>query len=502
MHGRTGLSSCWRAVSREEYLAACAAGYDARGYERTKHMNLEQLEELILQGQIELGQKLLQSRLEEDPRGKPEEACSCPRCGRNLRIQKESQARNLRTLLGAVLYRRTYGVCDACGYSGAPLDEALGIPRRGPSVGALRKICHAAVVGRSFEDAREMLRSLAGILFGRQRVRTLAEREGRRIVKERAAQVESVKACDGDIACAANPELLVIAADGGRVQMRKPNPASADEYPSPPPVVDEHPEEDKKKGRWKENRVGVVYDAQRQEQPDTKEEPEATPGKYKGAKAKVKTFVATMENWETFGWMLWVEALKRGYAQAKAVVFLADGAKHIRDLKELHFKGAQFILDWMHAAGHLSDCAKAAFGEGTQAANSKYKKWKEMLWGGDVETIIVELQNLSQKAGSPEKGDPEGSPRKVLYQNAYSYFPNNKDVMDYPLYRSKGWPIGSGVVESTVKQFAKRLKGSEKFWNLSNTGAEEMLGLCALYHSEDGRWDRYWSLRATGGLDR
>ena len=66
--------------------------------------------------------------------------------------------------------------------------------------------------------------------------------------------------------------------------------------------------------------------------------------------------------------------------------------------------------------------------------------------------------------------------------------------MDYPSFRAKGWPIGSGVAEGAVKQFALRIKGSEKFWNVS--GAEEMLALCALYHSEDGRWQRYWQDRA------
>ncbi|MBI4801674.1 MAG: hypothetical protein HY796_04025 [Elusimicrobia bacterium] len=77
--------------------------------------------------------------------------------------------------------------------------------------------------------------------------------------------------------------------------------------------------------------------------------------------------------------------------------------------------------------------------------------------------------------------------------------------MDYPRFQALGWPIGSGVVEGAVKQFAKRLKGTEKFWNVydwenpeaaNSAGVEEMLTLCALYFSEDGRWDRYWQQRA------
>ena len=99
----------------------------------------------------------------------------------------------------------------------------------------------------------------------------------------------------------------------------------------------------------------------------------------------------------------------------------------------------------------------------------------------------------------------------MLHRNAYSYFPNNKDAMAYPDYRTKGWPIGSGVVEAAVKQFGIRMKSSEKFWNLgwaepdcdpgtsefdtSQTGDEEMLALRSLYLSEDGRWQRYWEER-------
>ncbi|MBI4803598.1 MAG: hypothetical protein HY796_13850 [Elusimicrobia bacterium] len=45
------------------------------------------------------------------------------------------------------------------------------------------------------------------------------------------------------------------------------------------------------------------------------------------------------------------------------------------------------------------------------------------------------------------------------------------------------------------------VKGTEMHWNVSHTGAEEMLALCALFNSEDGRWDRYWERRAQGGTE-
>ncbi len=57
--------------------------------------------------------------------------------------------------------------------------------------------------------------------------------------------------------------------------------------------------------------------------------------------------------------------------------------------------------------------------------------------------------------------------------------------MDYPRYRRQGMPIMSGLVESLIKQFNRRVKGTEKFWNEAE--AETILQLRAAQLSEDGR---------------
>jgi hypothetical protein len=63
--------------------------------------------------------------------------------------------------------------------------------------------------------------------------------------------------------------------------------------------------------------------------------------------------------------------------------------------------------------------------------------------------------------------------------------------MRYPEYRAKGWPIGSGVTEAAVKQFNKRVKGTEQFWRESLV--EPILMLRAAWISQDDRWNRYWA---------
>lgn len=461
-------------MNEGEFLVLSKGKYGGSRYPMTKNMNMVELVALIEESGKELARAMLESRLQEDPRNNPEQA-TCRQCQGKLRIQETAQRRVISTAIGEIEYKRAYGVCDRCGHTAAPLDEALGIPPSGPSVEARQKICHAAVVGRSFDDGQEILRVQARIDLSAKHVRTIAEKEGRDLVEQREQETAAYRGGQAVADIAQAPGLMVITADGGRVQTRN---IEANE-------------------RWKEDKIGIIYDAVARPQANAK------PGEYDGAKAQTKTYVATMETWESMGWMLRLEAERRGLGKAKAKVFVADGAQNIRELKNLQFPEATFILDWAHAAQHLAECAKAAFGEGDQETAKWYEKHKQLLWNGKADEIIRDLRRLSERAGPPRDSDTENSPRRILYQNAFSYFPNNKEAIDYPGFRARGWPIGSGVAEGSIKQFGLRMKGSEKFWNglddvrtAERTGAEEMLALCALYHCEDGRWQRHWRRRA------
>ena len=77
-------------------------------------------------------------------------------------------------------------------------------------------------------------------------------------------------------------------------------------------------------------------------------------------------------------------------------------------------------------------------------------------------------------------------------QGEINYFTANQQRMDYPLYRSCGLPIGSGVVEGACKNVvAKRMKQSGMSWSLD--GAKEMLQLRASVMSRRF-WDDYKNL--------
>jgi hypothetical protein len=137
-------------------------------------------------------------------------------------------------------------------------------------------------------------------------------------------------------------------------------------------------------------------------------------------------------------------------------------------------------------------CAKAVYGAGTTQAAQWAERLEALLWDGKVKQVIAELSAQVQKLGTPTESDAAGSPRRELANNI-AYFTTHEDHMNYPKYRRRGWPIGSGETEAAVKQFNKRIKGTEQFW--STDGVEAILGLRGLWLSQDDRWSDYWANR-------
>ena len=117
------------------------------------------------------------------------------------------------------------------------------------------------------------------------------------------------------------------------------------------------------------------------------------------------------------------------------------------------------IVDWFHACEYLTPVAKAAFSD-----NQCREKWveqvKDDLWHGDLSAVIDACQ---QQVQPQLKRDDDPA------QIAVRYFCNNRHRMDYPTYRAHGYQIGSGTIESGVKQIAsQRMKVSGARWNLDS----------------------------------
>ena len=121
----------------------------------------------------------------------------------------------------------------------------------------------------------------------------------------------------------------------------------------------------------------------------------------------------------------------------------------------------------------------------------RYKKWMTAAWSGQREQLVLALQNALARIGpAPPQPPRETSPREVL-RRTLNYVLNNFEKMDYPRCRKLGLPISSAPVESLIKQFNRRVKGTEKFWCPSR--GEALLAVRALLLSEDGRWQGFWA---------
>jgi len=325
----------------------------------------------------------------------------------------------------------------------------------------VRKACEANRAG-SFENAAVLLQGLAGVRITAKQVQLFTERIGGVLGRQRDAATASYMALESRPQPPAPPiELLVITPDGGRVQTLHDNPAE----------------------RWKEDKIGVVYDAAPR--------PEVPGIDYEGPPPITRSVVATMAPWETLGDHLSALADRRGYAHARDKVFVSDGATHIRTLRERGFPDAAFILDWSHATGHLHQDAVAGFGPGPKA-EAWYDRQKERLWTGHLDSFFNVFGKLVTRCGPPPQKAAPNDPRRILATDL-EYFRTNRAGLDYPYFRRRGWPTGSSIIESTVKQVGKRVKGTEKLWSIP--GAEHTLQVVTHLIANDGAWDRFWDAR-------
>ena len=297
-------------------------------------------------------------------------------------------------------------------------------------------------------------------LDGRQ-IQRWSEAIGHVVRSERDAAVRAYEQGDRPASPLNSPELLVIGMDGGRVQTRE--------------------KQGENGSRQREDKVCSITsylpgDGTAEHRPEP----------------LVTTYVATMDKTEGFGKLVHVEAERRGLRRAGTVLVMGDGGNWIDPLSERERLHDHRIVDYYHAAEHLYEAARAALGTDAPESLVLAEQLKDHLWDGRVDHVIAILKTHADRLGPPHETDGPDHPRRVVANNV-GYFQTHRHHMDYPTYRRKGWPIGSGVTESAVKLFNKRVKGTEQFWSLP--GVESILSLRALWLSQDDRWARYWNTR-------
>ena len=224
---------------------------------------------------------------------------------------------------------------------------------------------------------------------------------------------------------------------------------------------------------WKELKVGSVFEL------EVRPEPEPATGEVEDRAHAVRTsYVAHLGGPEKFGDLLWLEAQRRGWQQARDHQALGDGAKWIWNVVGEHFGDSRQVVDWYHAKEHLYRAGHVAFGEGSPEA---------IRWAKGMETPLYQGQAWQVAATVRELADQFPGRAKELCSEA-GYFEANKHRMQYLELREEGFLIGSGVVESGCKQFRARFTGAGMRW--SRPGAERLIPVRAASLSD--RFDEVW----------
>jgi len=178
---------------------------------------------------------------------------------------------------------------------------------------------------------------------------------------------------------------------------------------------------------------------------------------------------AVLGDVEEFRPALWALAVAHDLPTARQSSVTADGAAWIWNLSADLFPDSAQIVDWYHAVDQLALAAEALF----PADSNRVQRWfiqrQDDLFLGNLQAIIEPL-------------DAAG-----LSDHSH-YFHTHQRRMQYLEFRQNGWPIGSGTVESNVKQFKSRLTGTGMRWNRHCAQCMLLIRGAVLDYSFDDRW--------------
>jgi hypothetical protein len=397
-----------------------------------------------------------------------------------------------------------------------PLDCTLELRRSRRSPEVLKRVVALGGNAHSYKEASHTLQRQTEIKLTIKETQTLTEQVGAEWAAVRDEQVEQFKQGTLQRLHAQAPEAAAVMIDGAYIQMRAAeesqgvhgqgwkefkcaslatlsSPVSAIDPMPEPPSKFLNPERVKRLVTEVAERHGALHAAPKP-QAATKPKPKRKKPRTCLTRRVVRlvtTFVASLRTAEEFGSMAATETFLRSLDLAQRKGFICDGLPYNWTIYETHFRPLGFIpiLDFLHLLTHLYTAAQALEASPWRAW-PRYEQWLRWAWGGERAALLKALQRASGKAGLPPPNAKEHDRRAVLARTA-TYVANNYDRIDYPRYRKLGLPYSSAPVESAVKQFCRRVKGSEKFWIAP--GAEGALQVRAAYLSQDNRVERLWA---------
>ena len=173
------------------------------------------------------------------------------------------------------------------------------------------------------------------------------------------------------------------------------------------------------------------------------------------------------------------QAQALGLGRAQNILALADGAPWCWNLIQQRWPQAQPLLDFYHASQHLWEVSRALHVGREEKARAWVEPRLHQMRHGKEKLLLKNLNAMKR---------PGGEAGEVVRRNQ-QYFATHATRMNYGPVARRGWPIGSGAVESACRARQTRFKRPGQFWT-----AAGLRHLCALEEARtNGHWNQLWN---------
>ena len=357
----------------------------------------------------------------------------------------------LRTLAGGIELRVPYGRDSRDGHWGSPIRERWGLrAHQQLSLALEERLAFTVTATGSYEEAATLAQKW-GVPISRASVHALTQRLGERAEARTQSRLETTPAEREPQR--APTSLAVLMLDGWMVRQRGPGWGKK--------------KTKENRVEWHEWKTGLFY---RHEQA----------ARTQGGRGLLsgKTVVGWQGDPVEFARRLHWEALHQGLARAKDTLLIGDGAPWIWNVSSDRWAGATEVLDFYHASQHLWNLGKALHGEEEAPTARWVDSARHRLRHRRHKQVLTEIAALKA---------PETESAKEVAQEQ-NYFATHAHRMNYHTLHQRGWPIGSGAVESACRQRQCRFKRSGQFW--TPKGMRHLAALTEARHNH--HWEELW----------
>jgi hypothetical protein len=349
--------------------------------------------------------------------------------------------------------------------SQTPVDRILDEAERAISEGVREMACRLNRASTSFQQTAENLARTAHLTVGKETLRQLIEQEGQAVLKrqQRGELTPDWEAAD----CRTSSEktrvylgcdgvLVPLVTDAEKQKRRTKTKLKRQRCgrrcrPLPP----------RKEGAdqaYKEFKLGVLYDEDQ----------------------KRRYVAATSGDHAACGRMMQRMATQIQLSQADEKIGIADGSPWIRNEIELYGLVDALGLDYYHLRENVQRARLVVYGE----ENAQGQAWRDEVMGLFYERGYDAAWDRLIAWRSSLRGAKRKAADRLL-----GYVAERRQTIRYPLFRQRGWQIGSGPTEAQCKSATQRLKGRGRRWNRAN--AEALMALDCLDNSH--AWHLHWT---------